>query len=230
MVNAQLMIPAAGMGQRLGCEMPKALVDLAGRPMLLQTLGRFESFAWSGPVIVLCPEGHQEAFADVLAEAAPPSGCRLLPGGERRQDSVARGLAALETATEVVVIHDAARPFIEPWSVQASIEAARDCGAATVAVPAVDTLLEGDEDGFLVQTPERRRMWACQTPQTFRVEVIRQAHERAQAEELSVTDDATLVRMTGGTVRLVAGTPLNFKVTNATDLALAEAVLREGLL
>jgi 2-C-methyl-D-erythritol 4-phosphate cytidylyltransferase len=98
-----------------------------------------------------------------------------------------------------------------------------------VAIPSVDTILVGDKDGFLVSTPERARLWACQTPQTFRVGVIREAHRQARAQGFTATDDASLVRRVGGRVKLVLGTPLNFKITTPFDLAMAQLVLEEGL-
>lgn len=228
------MIPAAGLGTRLRTDLPKALVDLAGRPLLVRTLERLESLGLAEGAIVLVAPGHRSSFESVLREAFPGHGLLLFEGGAERQDSVAIGLGCLDPATEIVVIHDAARPFVAPGSVTASIEAAAACGAATVAIPSVDTILESEEDApmdtpYLAQTPDRCRLWACQTPQTFRVAVIRQAHEAARRDGHIGTDDASLVRRMGGTVRLVLGTPLNFKVTTPADLALAACVIREGL-
>lgn len=217
------------MGVRLGCETPKALIDLAGQPMLVHTLLCFESLGLLEHAIIVVPEASLELFRETLSHNFPGNSFRFLIGGAERQASVWNGLQALAPETEVVVIHDAARPFVAEQSIRESMEAAYALGAATVAIPSVDTILEADENACLANTPDRRRLWACQTPQTFRVEVIRDAHQRARDTGYLGTDDATLVRRMNAPVKLVMGTPLNFKVTTPTDLALAELVIREGL-
>ena len=233
-MKTQLLLPAAGTGERLGRDVPKALVEVAGKPLLVWTLTRFAPLGLVDGAVIVVPRPHQGRFAEVLGEAFPGRRFELTPGGPARQDSVANGLGALDSDTEVVVIHDAARPFVSPESVRASIEAAAAYGAATVALPCVDTILEADRDECLAATPDRGKLWACQTPQTFRVGVIRRAHERAALgarnatrarHTTGVTDDATLVREMGERVKLVMGTRLNFKVTTPQDLELAEACL-----
>jgi 2-C-methyl-D-erythritol 4-phosphate cytidylyltransferase len=223
-VKTQLLIPAAGLGVRLGAEGPKALVPLAGKPMLAHTLERFRPLGLIPAAIVLIAPEHRALFETALDAAFPGMALRLVPGGAERQESVANGLAALDADTEIVVIHDAARPFVATASIQASIEAAAEFGAATVAIPSVDTILEGDADAFLTATPDRTRLWACQTPQTFRTEVIREAHRRARADGFLGTDDASLVRRIGGPVKLVHGTRLNMKLTTPDDRRLAELI------
>jgi 2-C-methyl-D-erythritol 4-phosphate cytidylyltransferase len=228
-VKTQLLIAAAGSGVRLGLDQPKALVPLDGKPLLALTLERFAALGLNARAVIAVPAPQLALFASALREAWPNGDLKIIPGGERRQDSVWNGLSALDPDTDIVVIHDAARPFVAPESIQDSIDAATAYGAATVAIPSVDTILVGDEDGFLVSTPDRARLWACQTPQTFRVGVIREAHRQAQAQGFTATDDASLVRHAGGRVKLVLGTPLNFKITTPFDLAVARLVLEEGL-
>ncbi len=228
-MKAQLLLPAAGLGTRLGCEGPKALIPLDGVPLLVYTLQRFAALELVENAVVVVTPSDRAAFETALAVAMPGHTLRIVDGGAERQDSVALGLAALDPDTEIVVIHDAARPFIAMASVQNSITAAAAYGAATVAIPSIDTILQADADGFLQSTPDRRYLWACQTPQTFRVEVIREAHARARAEGFTGTDDASLVRRVGRTVKLVLGTPLNFKITTPSDLHLASMVVREEL-
>jgi 2-C-methyl-D-erythritol 4-phosphate cytidylyltransferase len=224
------LIPAAGMGLRLGCDGPKALVELAGLPMIARTLTRFSSIDLAEETVIIVPPGHCSDFESVLSGCLPDAALAYVEGGAARQDSVANGLDALSSDTEIVVIHDAARPFVDPASVQASIDAAASCGAATVAVPCQDTILMGDADAYLVDTPDRSSLWACQTPQTFQVSVIREAHEYARRQSFAGTDDASLVRRAGGVVKLVMGTPLNFKVTTPSDHAVAEVILERELL
>jgi 2-C-methyl-D-erythritol 4-phosphate cytidylyltransferase len=154
----------------------------------------------------------------------------IAQGGAERQDSVRLGLALLDADTRIVVIHDAARPFVSLESVQASIQAAEACGAATVAIPSVDTVLHADANDYLIDTPDRRFLWMCQTPQTFQVDVIRQAHEQAARDGYEGTDDATLVRRTGARVKLVIGSPTNIKITIPADLEWAAYLIRQGIM
>jgi len=228
-VKSQLLIAAAGLGERMGEGRPKALMPLAGVPILARTLERFRGAGLVEGAVIVVPSHHRVEFADTLAAIFPDMTFRLEEGGRHRQLSVANGLAALDTDTEIVVIHDAARPYVTAACIDASIETAAACGAATVAVPATDTILAADEEGFVVDTPDRSALWACQTPQTFRVAVIREAHARAREDGFMATDDATLVRRYDGKVRIVLGTPLNFKITTPADLALAECVYKRKL-
>jgi 2-C-methyl-D-erythritol 4-phosphate cytidylyltransferase len=233
-VKTRLLVAAGGMGTRLGLgargvPAPKALVAIAGKPMLVRTLERFAGLGLLEDAIIVVPGEHETVFEHALAGAFPGTHFMIVEGGPERQVSVGNGLAELGGHTDIVVIHDAARPFITESSIRASIEAAEADGAATVAIPSIDTILRGDADAYLVDTPDRRTLWACQTPQTFRVDVIRHAHDVARRDEYIGTDDASLVRRAGGRVKLVMGSPLNFKVTTPTDLALAECVVKQGL-
>ncbi|NIA14891.1 MAG: 2-C-methyl-D-erythritol 4-phosphate cytidylyltransferase [Nitrospiraceae bacterium] len=228
-MKTQLLIAAAGMGVRLGGGGPKALVDIEGKPMLVRTLTRFAPLRLDDGAVVVVSPGHEALFDATLKAALPGTSLTVVAGGAERQISVANGLDALAPDTEIVVIHDAARPFVSQAAVQASVEAAEACGAATVAVPTIDTVLKADAEQFLIETPDRRSLWACQTPQTFLVDVIRRAHARASAEDHLGTDDASLVKRMGEPVKLVEGTPTNFKVTTPLDLAMARFVVREGL-
>ncbi|MCC6154244.1 MAG: 2-C-methyl-D-erythritol 4-phosphate cytidylyltransferase [Candidatus Hydrogenedentes bacterium] len=225
----QLLIPAAGMGTRLGADRPKALIDLDGVPLLVRTLARFADLdLLDNCIITIAPQARSE-FEGALRVHFPTAHVRLVDGGKERQDSVRNGLAALDSTTEIVVIHDAARPFVSPESIRASVDAAAQIGAATVAIPSIDTILVSDSEAFLTATPDRNTLWACQTPQTFRVEVLRHAHDIALRDGFAGTDDASLVRRAGGKVKLVMGSPLNFKVTTPQDLALARCVIEGGL-
>lgn len=228
-MNTQLLIPAAGAGTRLTAERPKALVELAGVPLLLHTIRRFEPLRILEHMVVLAPPDYEDQFETLLAEHYPDTRFHVITGGAERQASVGIGLAALQPTTELVVIHDAARPFIDPNTVTSTIEAAARYGAATVATPCVDTVLEATEDDMLAATPDRGRLWACQTPQIFQVSIVREAYTRAQADGRVFTDDATLVNEYGAQVKIVRGSPENFKITTPNDLKHAAFLLREHL-
>ena len=212
----------------MGRDMPKALVEVAGIPLLVRTLRRFECVDLVDEAVVVAPPKHLREVQNSLKEAFPETSIRGIEGGEERQISVANGLAAFDEGTELVVIHDAARPFVGEQAIREAIKAAQRTGAATVAVPCVDTILESDEDGMLAATPDRNRLWACQTPQVFALEVIRAAYKKAEDLGTMYTDDATLVRAAGHKVRIVPGSPENFKITTQSDLAFAEFLIRQG--
>jgi 2-C-methyl-D-erythritol 4-phosphate cytidylyltransferase len=217
------LIPAAGSGERLGMG-PKALVALNGKTLLERAISAFIGIA--DEIIVALPESH--------LEMALPDGVKRVLGGLSRQESVQN---LLEAATgEIVLIHDAARPFLTIEIVRATLEALREVGAATVALPAADTLvLEDDVPGERAghrPAPtwgtllDRTKVHAIQTPQGFRRELILGAHQRAKLEGVTATDDAGLVARLGLPVALVTGDPRLFKVTRPGDYALAEAFAR----
>jgi len=218
----RLILTAAGKGERLGLSIPKALVPITENlPLAVYTLRRFLGIPLGSPVVITIPPNARERFAAAFAGFDWPWEIRFVPGGDTRQESVHLALEALPGDTDIACVHVAARPFIEPAVIEACIDAARAYGAATTAIPAVDTILEADPDRCLAATPDRARLWQCQTPQCFRFHLFRDAHRQARREHRLVTDDATLARLAGHPVRLVPGTPENFKVTTPADLRLA---------
>ncbi len=227
-VNA--VIVAAGKGERLGTRVPKPFLPVCGIPLLVHTLRSLDqAHLLSTLVVVVAPE--REKPCRELLQVHGPFRCdiRLAHGGPQRQDSVRLGLAALDAGCDIVVIHDAARPFISPAVIHNSIRVADQVGAALVAVPVADTLKRVEKmhrpDLMVVETLPRQNVWLAQTPQTFRVELIRDAHQRALAEAIHATDDAALVEKIGGTVQIVPGKRRNFKITTPDDLRLAESLL-----
>ena len=215
--SVSALIPAAGSGERLGMG-PKAVVELNGKSLLERAISAFSGIA--NEIIVALPESH-------LGMDLPDAVQRVL-GGVSRQQSVQNLLNA--ATSEIVLIHDAARPFLPPEIVRATLEAVLEIGAATVALPAADTLVLEDA------VPGERKTWgmlldrtkvhAIQTPQGFRRELILNAHRRAKLERVTATDDAGLVARLGLPVALVTGDPRLFKVTRPGDYALAEAFAR----
>ena len=228
-VNA--VIVAAGKGERLGTRVPKPFLPVCGVPLLVHTLRSFDqAHLLSTLVVVIAPECEQ--LCRELLQVHGPFRCniRLAHGGPQRQDSVRLGLAALDAGCDIVVIHDAARPFISPTVIHTSIRVADQVGAALVAEPVADTLKRAEKmnrsDLRVAETLPRQDVWLAQTPQTFRVELIRDAHQCALAEAIHATDDASLVEKTGGTVQIVPGERRNFKMTTPDDLRLATLLLR----
>ena len=231
-MHVNVVIVAAGKGTRLQSELPKPFLSVAGRPILVHTLRRFEPIEVVRRIVVVVAAEREALCRELLHTHGPwPQPIAVVHGGAERQDSVWNGLAALETHCEIVAIHDAARPFISVEAIQRSIEAAAETGSAVVATPVRDTIKRADAQHTIRETVSRHDLWLAQTPQTFQVGVIRAAHQWAQQRGIVGTDDATLVEQMGRPVRIVPGDALNFKITTPDDLALAQAVLRtsEGI-
>lgn len=214
----------------MGTFLPKPFLPLAGMPLLIHTVRSVARSTLIGKIaLVIAPE-REVLCAGLLAAHGPSDPpIVLVHGGPERQDSVRLGLAALDADCEVVVIHDAARPFITPEIIDRSVAVAAECGGALVAVPARDTIKRVDKNGLVVETVPRQDLWLAQTPQTFRVALIRAAHTRALAEGVVATDDAALVEWAGGKVQVVLGDARNCKITTPDDLRLAEAMLQKDL-
>jgi 2-C-methyl-D-erythritol 4-phosphate cytidylyltransferase len=226
-MSVAALVLAAGRGKRLGGAIPKAFVSIGGRPLVVHAC---EALAASGVVDRLVPvvaESDLAAMHALRAEFETLRGAAApVVGGAERQDSVAAGLAALPEDVELVAVHDAARPFVSALAVRRVVQAARESGAALLAVSVSDTI-KRVEAGRVVETPDRACLFAAQTPQVFRVELLREALDRARAEAFVGTDDAQLVERLGVSVRIVAGEPSNVKVTHPRDLADAERWLAE---
>jgi 2-C-methyl-D-erythritol 4-phosphate cytidylyltransferase len=225
-VNA--IIVAAGEGKRMGAGAPKPLLLLAGKAILLHTL---EAFAASsvGKAVVVVSARERPNFERLLGAATMDRlQWRLENGGARRQDSVACGLAAVDSDCEIVVVHDAVRPLVSPALIDRSVEAAAQHGAATAGVPVADTIKVVSRERAIESTPPRDALWAIQTPQAFRVELLRDAHRRAASDRFEATDDAMLIERLGVKVVVVDGERRNLKITTPEDLAYAEALLAQS--
>ncbi|HEV8715277.1 MAG TPA: 2-C-methyl-D-erythritol 4-phosphate cytidylyltransferase [Candidatus Binatia bacterium] len=226
-VNAVMV--AAGKGERMGASLPKPFLAVAGVPLLIHTVRSLLRSSLITKLIIVVAAEREDLLRNLLTVHGPFSvPVCLVHGGPERQDSVRLGLAALDPECEIVVIHDAARPFITTAIIDRSIAAAAEVGGALVAIPARDTIKRVEENGTVLATVPRQNLWLAQTPQTFRVPLIREAHARALSEGVGATDDAALLERMGGQVKVVLGDPLNFKITTPHDLRLAEALLEKG--
>jgi 2-C-methyl-D-erythritol 4-phosphate cytidylyltransferase len=224
-LRSAAIIVAAGGGARLGAGRPKAFVALAGRPMVAWSL---DAIAAAGVprAIVAVPPGHGAAAEEALAGAAGdfPLGFALVEGGATRSASVRNALAAAGEV-DAVAVHDAARPMVPAELFTATLAALEETDAAIAAARVTDTVKEAGPDGLVVRTHDRSRLWAIQTPQAFRADVLRRALDVPDDVLAQATDDAWLVERAGGSVRVVESSPANFKVTTPHDLALAESLL-----
>jgi len=216
------LVLAAGRGERFGQPLPKAFVPLAGRPLLLHALAAMAASPLVDRVVPVIARADRERWERLRGETEQiPKLAPAVTGGSERQDSVRAGLAALAGDVAWVAVHDAARPFVRPAAVARVIAAARECGAAILAAPVADTI-KRVQAGRVVETPPRAECWAAQTPQVFRVELLREALAKATAQGRVATDDAQLVEWLGVAVAVVEGDADNCKLTRPEDLAAAE--------
>lgn len=220
------IFPAAGSGNRMGREISKQYLALGGMPLLVHTLNVFERCPLVDALLVVVPPPDVEAVrTEMLPRWSLKKLAGVIPGGKERQDSVRAGIEALDRETELVVIHDAVRPFITVEIIENCIRAAAEEGAATVGVPVKDTVKEVGADGRVMRTCDRNLLWLTQTPQAFRRDIIENAHRAAVRDGYRGTDDTSLVERLGIAVRMIRGDYGNIKITTPEDLVIAEALL-----
>ena len=221
------IIVAAGKGTRMGANVDKLWLEVAGLPVVAHTWKKFNDAACVDEIILVVRDGMQPEFSRLAAQFKFQKPFQLVAGGAERQDSVWNGLAAVSAKTEIVAIQDAARPCTTEKLIAATIEAARETGAAVAAQPVTDTIKETTDGKIISQTLDRSKLWSVQTPQTFRVEVIRRAIATARGQKLILTDDTAACELIGQAVRLVKSESPNPKVTVPGDLPLVERLLND---
>ena len=218
------VVVAAGKSLRMG-GLDKIFTPVLGRPLIAHVLDRLESFSPVAQIALVLDEGALERGKELVRQRGYRKVHRMCSGGGRRQDSVRSGLEAL-TPCDWVIIHDGARPCLDHSMLERGLDAARKSGAAVAGVPVKDTIKVVSPDELVVDTPARERLWAAQTPQVFRYEVLLEAHQKCGR---SVTDDAAMVESMGHPVKMFLGSYENLKVTTPEDLAVAEVFLGEIL-
>jgi 2-C-methyl-D-erythritol 4-phosphate cytidylyltransferase len=219
------VLVAAGRGERLAGDRPKAFAKLAGRPLVAESLARLEASDWIDAIVVVAPEGWEEPVILLAEELGAAKVRAAVTGGATRADSVRAGVADVPEAAAVVLVHDAARPLLPEAVVERLVTALEDgWDGAVPGLPLADTVKRA-ADGAVVETLERTGLYAVQTPQAFVAATLRRALGSAPA---AATDCAAFVEAVGGRVRLVEGDPRLVKVTTAADLALVETLLRAG--
>jgi 2-C-methyl-D-erythritol 4-phosphate cytidylyltransferase len=217
------IIAAAGRSRRMGGR-DKLFAVVGGKPLLAHTLSVFDVCRGVDRVVLVLSPQNMEPGRELVAGAGFSKVVAVCQGGKRRQDSVCNGLKALASC-QWVVVHDGARPLVTAELVERGLEAAKETGAAIAALPIGDTVKEVEPLGLVGRTLCRGQLWAAQTPQVFRYDILREAHQRTQGE---ATDDAALVEKLGHQVKVFEGSPRNIKVTTAADLVIVEALLAQG--
>jgi len=221
MSRTGVVIVGAGSSQRMG--MDKVFMSLAEKPLLAWSVDVCQSCELVDQIVIVLNESKLDLGRRLVAERGWSKVVEVCPGGDRRQDSVRHGLNRLKNC-DWVVIHDGARPFLTLDLIRDGLEAAQSTGAAVVAVPVKDTVKLGGSDLMVRETLNRQELWAVQTPQVFRFDIIAKAHEQIKSD---VTDDASMVERLGYKVKLYVGSYDNIKITTPEDLALAELIVRE---
>jgi 2-C-methyl-D-erythritol 4-phosphate cytidylyltransferase len=224
------IIPAAGMGKRMGQAVSKQFLTLGDKPLLAHTLLVFQHAPEIDEIIpVLSKEEMEGCLRDVIERYKISKVNTLVVGGKERQDSVLHGLQKIGTDTAVVLVHDGVRPFVTPDMISESVGFSKMGESIAVGVPIKDTIKQVDANKIVLRTLDRSKLWAIQTPQVFPVKILRRAYEVSSKNKMYGTDDASLVERAGGTVRIIMGSYENIKITTPEDLIVAEEILKRRL-
>jgi 2-C-methyl-D-erythritol 4-phosphate cytidylyltransferase len=227
---AVAVIVAAGQGLRMQSRTRKQYLPLKGISVVGRTLLAFDACDRVGEIALVVPAADVDfCRAEILPEISMTERVTLVIGGATRQESVLKGLRAMNRPGAIAVIHDGVRPLVQPEQIHLCIDAAAEAGACILALPVKDTLKRVGPDGKIEKTFNREGLWMAQTPQAFRFELILAAHEQALRDRQTATDDAQLVEMMGSPVAVLPGNPFNLKITTREDLTLAELILAAEL-
>jgi 2-C-methyl-D-erythritol 4-phosphate cytidylyltransferase len=223
-MNIAILV-AAGRGARMGRD--KLFLKVAGKPVVAHTWGQLDEAKVIDEIILVVRAGMEKKFLALAKKFQFRKKFQIVDGGAERQDSVWNGLEAVPAGAEIVVIHDAARPCVSAELMAATIKHAEETGAAVAAHPVTDTIKESDDGRLIQRTLDRSKLWGMETPQTFRLDVIRRAIAAARAKQMIFTDDTAACELIGQPVRLVSSIAPNPKVTVPGDLPIVEALLRK---
>jgi 2-C-methyl-D-erythritol 4-phosphate cytidylyltransferase len=225
------ILPAAGMGTRMGADTPKQFLELDGLPILIHTLRRIASCEGISQLIVATRADEVERLRARIAKERFPQDVRVVRGGDSRQESVAAALAEVSDGVEIVLVHDAVRPFVTREQVARVIGEARRCQAAILGIPAMDTIKEvkraslPEDVALITATIPRERVVLAQTPQAFATQLLKDAFARAAQDGVTASDEAGLVERIGHDVHVVLGSERNIKITKPADMELARFYL-----
>jgi 2-C-methyl-D-erythritol 4-phosphate cytidylyltransferase len=219
------VIVAAGKGTRMGPNIDKLFLPVAGRPVIAHTWELFDRFSEIEHIVVVVRDGMQKAFEEIAAQIKTTKPFTFAIGGKERQNSVWNGLEALPREATVVAIQDGARPCTSEQVIRDTLAAAKEVGAAVAAQKVTDTIKEAGADGTIARNVDRTHLWSVQTPQAFRVDVIRRALSEVFARNLAITDDTAACELINQPVRLVESAAPNPKATTQADLAFIELCL-----
>ena len=223
------LVLAAGRSIRMGDGLNKQFIELLGKPLVCYSLAAFEQCCVVDAIILVRRPEDAGSAERMVRDFGFKKVVAVVDGGVERQDSVWNGLKKCDPATEIVSVHDGARPLVTPALIESTIASARSFGTGIAATKVVDTIKEANEDKTVICTVDRTKLWAMQTPQTVRFQLLREAYAKVLEKKIIVTDEAAAIELLGQQVHLVETSFLNLKVTTPSDLAIAEALLKQRL-
>lgn len=223
------LIAAAGKGKRMNARISKSFIPIFGKPILAYTIEKFEKCKLIDKIYLIVSREEKELCnRNIITKYNFSKVQELVDGGETRQDSVYNGIKALDKDTDILVIHDGARPLVEETIIRDSIEKAQKYGAAIAAIPIKDTVKKCGKGFFINKTLNREEIWRAQTPQTFKYDLILPAYHKAYKDKYLATDDAAILERYGHRVKLIIGSEENIKITTPFDIIVAENLLKKG--
>ncbi|QUH19843.1 2-C-methyl-D-erythritol 4-phosphate cytidylyltransferase [Alkaliphilus sp. B6464] len=226
-LKTSAIIVAAGKGRRMGREYNKQYILLGNKPIVAHTIEVFEDSSLIDEIILVVGKGEVDLIKQIIIDKYNfKKVISIVEGGDRRQDSVYNGLRAIGNNCNIVLIHDGARPFITDSIIEEGIDVANKTGACIAAVPVKDTIKVSNESMDVVNTPNRETLWAVQTPQVFKYQLVMDAYEKLQNSNIEATDDAMIIERLGYTVKIIKGSYENIKITTPEDLILGEGILK----
>jgi 2-C-methyl-D-erythritol 4-phosphate cytidylyltransferase len=223
------IVLAAGRSTRMGGGLNKQFIELLGKPLVCYSLAAFEQCCVIDAIVLVRRPDCAAQAEQIVRDFGFKKVVAFADGGPERQNSVWNGLEKCDPATEIVAVHDGARPLTTPALIEATVASARSFGTGIAATKVVDTIKEANDDKTVIRTVDRTKLWAVQTPQTVRFQLLREAYAKVFEKDVVVTDEAAAVERLGHRVDLVETGFLNLKITTPADLALAEALLRQRL-
>jgi len=225
------LIAAAGLGKRMNAKISKPFIPIFGKPIIAYTLEKFEQCKFIEKIYLIVNRKEKDLYLkNIILRYNFTKVQGLIEGGKTRQDSVYNGLKALDADTDIVVIHDGARPLIEKTLIQDSIKTAQKYGAAILVIPIKDTIKKSQKYMFINGTLDREQIWRAQTPQSFKYDIILSAYKKAYQDKFWATDDAAIVERYGHKVKMIIGSEENIKITTPFDIIIAENFLKRKFL
>ena len=220
------VVPAAGRGLRMGGPVPKQFLSIGGQPLIVHSLRTLQASSVIDAIVLAVPQADiTYCQSEIVGAHHFTKVIRVIAGGQERQDSVRHALAVVDDQVEIVVVHDAVRPFLTEKMLEKVVAAARANGAAIIALPVQDTVKQVGAGHVIERTVDRRPLWLAQTPQAFKRVWLQEAHQKAEGEGMTSTDDAFLIEWMGRPVMVVEGSGENIKVTRPEDMIIGEAIL-----
>ncbi len=226
-----VIIAAAGMSNRMGSKINKQFIVIDNKPILAHTIEKFEACKYVDEIVVVSKENEVEyCRKEIVRKYGFRKVTNIIKGGKERQDSIYNGIMALNERTDIVLTHDGARPFVRMESIIDGIKGALEFGACVIGVPLKDTIKVIEEENKVHHTPNRDLLWAAQTPQCFKINLLKEGYEYAISEGILGTDDSSLVEKKGYPVKMIMGTYDNIKITTPEDLVVAESIVKDKTL